>query len=220
MTQFFQPQDVNLVMDQFLESLRVRMFGNGAPALPGGLGEDEMATVPAATSTGLEGILASFAGAPLHIPNSGDGANARHSYKSEVVLRKSVEQTYKIMWWHDKDPRTIPHNHPWPFRSAVLLGGYTEERFWLDEHGELHTEILEHNAGDVNTVPANVFHNVLSVKPGTVTFLECGHTRVGNKWGYLNTESKLYIPSTDLTSPNFLTELRELNPHLIPKPKA
>ena len=66
---------------------------------------------------------------PIHkCPVAGDGANARHSYKSELVLLRDPDLgTKKILWWYDKDPRPLPHNHPWDFRSAKSCTAVTLE---------------------------------------------------------------------------------------------
>ena len=225
MTTFFQPQDVSSVLDDFLSSLNNRLFGNGAPERPNALALEQKgapsASTPTATSLGLSLTATAFATPPIHVPNGGDGAFARHSYKSELTLVKDPGVcTQKILWWHTKDPREIPHNHPWDFRSAVLRGGYTEERFWLDDSGRLQRETLRHAAGDVNTVPANVYHNVIHVEPGTVTFLDCGPARPGNQWGYLDLSSLEHLDFTKVTPANLKEIFAELNPHTIPKPKT
>lgn len=166
------------------------------------------------TSIGNPLISNSFKAAPMHIPNAGDNANARHSYKSELVLvRDPNAGTKKILWWFDKDPRETPHNHPWNFRSGIISGGYVEERFWLN-NGVVKKETRRYEAGMINEVPANVFHNVREVLPGTVTYLDCGPARKGNEWGYMDINDGKYIPFKDLTPGNFLECLRTLNPHL------
>jgi len=154
---------------------------------------------------------------PLHIPVCGDEANARHSYKSELTLVRDPDiGTKKLLWWHDKDPRDEPHNHPWDFRSAIISGGYTEERFWIDEDGKVQRDEVTYEAGQINVVPANVYHNVISVEPGTVTYLDCGPARTGNEWGYLDIRNGEYITFKDLTPDNFLEMFQGLNPHTRP----
>ena len=60
-----------------------------------------------------------------------------------------------------------------------------------------------------------MFHNVVEVLPGTVTFLDCGRARAGNEWGYIDPQVWDYKSFKDLTPTNFLELFRELNPHLI-----
>jgi len=212
---FFTEKSVDEVLQALLSAFDSKVFVH-APERPNSISQEaQQQKTHNTTASGQSLTAGAFAIPPVHIPNAGDGATARHSYKSELVLvRDPAIGTKKILWWYDKDPKLTPHNHPWDFRSAVLSGGYTEERFWLDKDGKLQTEVKEYVAGDVNVVPANMFHNVISVKPGTVTFLDCGPARTGNEWGYLNTTTLAYQTFKDLTPPNFFEIFQEVNPHL------
>src|SRR5688572_4053597 len=55
-------------------------------------------------------------------------------YKAEFVIKQKAPylQTVKLNVWRSpdlrKDGAPMPHNHPWPFVSHVLLGGYEEDR--------------------------------------------------------------------------------------------
>lgn len=211
----FDKQDVTRAIHEVIALIESRLLPPTAPLRPRTiLGSGDASIAETASGQSLAGAGLSIP--PVHIPNAGDGPNARHSYKSELVLvRDPAVTTKKILWWYDKDPRDTPHNHPWDFRSAILSGGYTEERFWLSK-GVLHKERLQHREGSINVVPADVFHNVVEVEPNTVTYLDCGPARAGNEWGYL-TDTGVYVPFKDLTPKNFLETFRELNPHLRPK---
>lgn len=214
----FTPADVTAVLNDLLESFDTRVFTDGPPRPSTIEGELTQGTSHTTTSSGQALVGEAFQIAPVHIPNAGDGANARHSYKSELVLVRYPDVgTKKILWWYDKDPRATPHNHPWDFRSAILSGGYTEERFWLDKDGKLQTETCTYTAGDVNVMPANMFHNVVKVEKNTVTYLDCGQARKGNEWGYLDVEKLVYKTFKELTPGNFLETFQALNPHLIKK---
>jgi len=153
---------------------------------------------------------------PLHIPYMNRFGKVG-AYKTELVLVRSPERTEKIIWWHENDPRIEPHNHPWAFKSNILSGGYTEDRWWIDGNGELQKETLTYNANDlnVNDMPANVFHVVRDVQPKTVTRLLCGQASKDNIWGYLNIETKEYWDAEK--DPTFIDMLREINPHMRPK---
>lgn len=147
---------------------------------------------------------------PIHVPDGNGG-----SYKTELVTFRSHERTEKYMWWHDKDPRPEPHNHPWPFKSQILSGGYTEHRHWLDEDGKLQSDVITYRRGDINNVPRDVFHVVHDVQPETVTKLVCGEASENYEWGYLDLSSKEYAKAE--CDPHFIDYLRSINPHLRPR---
>jgi hypothetical protein len=160
------------------------------------------------TLGGLPAISNNLESPPVHIPDGKGGA-----YKTELALFRSAERTEKIIWWHSDDPRKEPHNHPWYFESTILSGGYTEARWWIDENNELQTKVIDYRAGDVNIVPANVYHVVYNIQPKTVTHLRCGQASENNAWGYLNLQTLEHVPAT--SDPAFLTQIRLINPHLV-----
>lgn len=212
---FFTGASIEDLMQMFISAVDAKLFPPGAPPRPELINADGSTAI--ATSSGLPLISKPFQSTPIHIPNAGDGANARHSYKTELVLLRDPKvRTVKMLWWHGDDPRDTPHNHPWSFRSAILSGGYSEERFHVS-NGVTHKETRTYEAGDINVVPSDVFHNVRDVQPGTVTLLDCGEASEGNAWGYLNVATGERIPNSQLTPANFLENFRALNPHLLPK---
>lgn len=162
------------------------------------------------TLGGLKAISGRLESPPTHIPDGKGGA-----YKTELALFRSKERTEKIIWWHSDDPRPEPHNHPWPFESTILSGGYSEKRYWYDEYGNLQQEIKHYRQGDVNSVAANVFHVVYDILPKTVTHLICGEASVNNVWGYLDLEDFQYVEARPEAL--FLNQMRAINPHLRPK---
>ena len=199
---FFSQMNVNQVMHLLITAFERQLFPIGATPRPQTITQEGDANLTM-TSSGQPLVANAFGVAPVHIPNAGDDDHARHSYKSELVLVRDPEVgTKKILWWYDKDPRNIPHNHPWDFRSGILYGGYTEERFWLSS-GVVKKERKQYTAGMINEVPADVFHNVIDVLPGTATYLDCGPARVGNEWGYMDTSTGDYSTFKKLTPPNF-----------------
>ena len=50
-----------------------------------------------------------------------------------------------------------PHDHPWPFRTFILHGGYTEEVY--DLHGGL-IDIRQHHEGDSFLIDAGHIHRI------------------------------------------------------------
>lgn len=157
--------------------------------------EKQMST----TTIGLKNPLTSafFAQPPLHIPDLNGKA-----YKTELVIFRSDDLTIKINWWHDKDPRPEPHDHPWDFTALILHGGYTETRY--DRVGNNLGE-FSYVAGDTNVVSTNIYHTVDSVLPGTVSLMVCGHGT--NTWGHLING----VASTAISDPDFFARMVALN---------
>lgn len=154
---------------------------------------------------------ADLAAPPLHIPDGEGGC-----YKTELVIERSKDRVVKIQWWHAPDPRRDPHNHPWSFRSTILSGGYIETRYRLSDGGVLLPyKETSYRKGAVNEMPADVFHTVDKVSPGTVTRMVTGPIGDGD-WGYL-IDGK-YVSAKDDPYPNadFFTHLCALNPHKRP----
>lgn len=142
---------------------------------------------------------------PVHIP---DGAGG--SYKTELVIERTAERTEKILWWYADDPRPEPHNHPWDFTSEILHGGYTEDRWWIED-GQLVAATTTYRAGDINHISTSVFHNVRDVEPDTVTHMICGPAVPGNEWCYLDVQNLMLLASDN---PSFRGDLEAINPHL------
>lgn len=149
---------------------------------------------------------------PTHIPDGKGGA-----YKTELPLIRSKEKTEKIIWWHEDDPRSEPHNHPWRFESNILSGGYTEHRWWQESDPEGYglswkSDTRTYRKGDINIVESDVYHVIVDVLPETVTHLVCGEASEGNTWGYLDLDTLEHVPATK--DPDFFNQLVEINPHL------
>lgn len=68
------------------------------------------------------------------------------------------------------------HSHPYAFcESLILAGGYTHEFFLLGEDGVPgETQVATFRPDAVNFMPGNCFHRIVSVEPGTVTWLAYG----------------------------------------------
>lgn len=182
------------------------------------------------TSTGDPIESGQFQVPPMHIPDGKGGA-----LRTELVLFRSREKVIKINWWHGPDGmRVHPHSHPWPFESTILRGGYTEDRWtWVvggDEAWDSWSKPVDeasavrgdggwwektthtYATGDVNSVPAGVYHQVRAITPGTVTRMVCGALVNGGAWGHLM--DGVEVPNKP--DPEFLRQLRELNPHKRP----
>lgn len=136
-------------------------------------------------------------GRPIHIP-APDGT----TFKTELTLYKAPDDTIKLTFWHAPDPRTTPHTHPWAFTSYIMKGGYVEERY--DMEGNL-LDTREYEAGDINEVPLDVAHRVVSVVPGTVTLMICG-TDTGGWFEVVDGKP------TRLSDPDFVARFKQMNP--------
>lgn len=58
-----------------------------------------------------------------------------------------------------------PHDHPWPFTSFVISGGYVEQVFQLDGS----TELFHPNVGDSFHIDAKHIHRIIDLPNGECT---------------------------------------------------
>lgn len=160
-------------------------------------------------------------------------------YKAEFVIKHGApyHQTVKLNIWRSpdlrKDGAPLPHNHPWPFFSRVLRGGYAEDRYEVrrnrnkilvdphtawDVEGTDVTQNVAHLAGETNDLPLTTFHEVTEIfEPGqTLSLMNCD---LGRKegWGHLEDDGKgnlVYVPNKlgELDT-RFMPRMLELNPH-------
>ncbi|MFE4397218.1 MULTISPECIES: hypothetical protein [Streptomycetaceae] len=137
--------------------------------------------------------------------------------KAELTLQEDPERTAKINIWFAADTRRpdgrpSPHSHPWTFRSYILGGGYTEDRYRVVDGQVLADLGQEHTEGSTNAVSRDLYHEVTRIhEPGsTMTLMLCGQGRRGT-WGHLDPATgRCARPDVD---PGFTTRLRALNPH-------
>jgi hypothetical protein len=140
------------------------------------------------------------------------------AYKAELTLLRSPDRTLKLNLWSLPDrrggQRPMPHNHPWSFRSVIVLGGYTEDRYMapVDGGAPPAQRELEHRSPTVNELGRGDYHEVTEIHDphNTLTLMICGPGRTG-QWGYLDTSTGDYVPAP--SDPHFRAKLRHLNPH-------
>lgn len=103
------------------------------------------------------------------------------------------------------DPRETLHDHPWPFTSLVLRGGY-QERFGLREKGRFGirlggrrrgpiTDVMwrMHRWGSVHWMRKTDVHAIVSLRRSpTWTLVLVGRRRPEPSWGYV--EGSEWIP--------------------------
>lgn len=58
-----------------------------------------------------------------------------------------------------------PHDHPWPFTSFVISGGYVEQVFQLDGSSEL----VHRKVGDSFRIDAKHIHRIIDLPAGECT---------------------------------------------------
>lgn len=83
----------------------------------------------------------------------------------------------KLHFIHRPDNDRAKHDHPWPFRTIVLKGGYKEENIYGVRY--------RIGAGDTYYSPAIRFHRIDTVDEGTVTLVFTGKRE--QEWGFLTT---------------------------------
>ncbi len=88
----------------------------------------------------------------------------------------------KLHWIHRPDPDRDLHDHPWPFVSIVLWGGYEEyeSKNPRSEPGKLR-KIRWFNYKNTRTA-----HRISKVKPRTLTLIFSGPRSTKKEWGFFN----------------------------------
>ena len=80
-----------------------------------------------------------------------------------------------------------PHDHPWPYLTIILKGGYFEQRY--NSKGQ-QTSARWHGAGSILYRPANSWHK-LTLPPGETAWTLFITGKYQNKWGFLTTLGKV-----------------------------
>lgn len=92
------------------------------------------------------------------------------------------------------DPGLDLHDHPWPFVSLILGGGYTEEAADAREasvlaryveHGSMHRRRGTERTWrrwSIHRMPLTIAHRITAVEPGTWTLVLRG--RKSRSWGF------------------------------------
>lgn len=91
-----------------------------------------------------------------------------------------------LMRFHEilrADDDRHPHDHPWAFRSLILRGYYTEERWFGDEDGWARFRLF-HSAGDTYELPLGEYHRIAATSTEPVLTL-CILGQKQDTWGFL-----------------------------------
>lgn len=59
-----------------------------------------------------------------------------------------------------------PHDHPWPFQTFILSGGYVEEVFTIADDGTWSSEIIHRRANTAHRVEATHIHRIVELPQG------------------------------------------------------
>lgn len=61
------------------------------------------------------------------------------------------------------EPFAHPHDHPWPFETRILAGGYVEEVFSFRPDGGWHSEQVERLPGTTHHIAADHIHRIVAL---------------------------------------------------------
>lgn len=97
-----------------------------------------------------------------------------------------------LHWIYLPDRDRDSHDHPWPFTSTVLRGGYTEEIF-APRARYLPTRTVFRAPRTTHRMRVDQAHRITTVLPRTVTLVVTG--RRSRTWGFWTTDG--FVPWTD-----------------------
>jgi hypothetical protein len=87
-----------------------------------------------------------------------------------------------VHWINRPDNDRGPHNHPWPFTSFILRGGYSED---LYRQPMFRTGEVQHRTWgrfSLHSVALSAAHRITSAKPGTISVIFMGKRSCD--WGF------------------------------------
>lgn len=106
---------------------------------------------------------------------------------SRVYLRRRriIQTPWFGILWHQiflRDSDRDPHDHPWPFTSFVVRGGYREKIFPNPDATLAHAVTREWKRFSWHAIDTTAAHQIIDVVPGTITLLLTG--RRSREWGF------------------------------------
>jgi hypothetical protein len=105
-------------------------------------------------------------------------------YLSRLNLLKTPWFSVKLHWIILPDPDRDLHDHPWPFVSFVLSGGYKE----IEAKDPANGPIVERVINWFNYKNTITSHRITVVQPNTITLIVTGPKIKG--WGFYDKDSK------------------------------
>ena len=108
------------------------------------------------------------------------------------LTRLNIIQTpwfsVKLHWIHLPDPDRHLHNHPWPFVSFVLRGGYEE----LESKDPQCQPGIPRKINWFNYKNIITAHRITKVKPKTLTLIFSGPRHSNKEWGFYHDQTFEY----------------------------
>lgn len=112
-----------------------------------------------------------------------------------------------------------PHDHPWPFLSVILRGGYDETMYYTDDvtNSLLMSDKVvfardrRWSVGSVHSFRTTWAHQITTIKPGTISLVITG--RRCRQWGFWVEDGK-WIPWPEYNATKLTTD-QELDPFQI-----
>ena len=105
---------------------------------------------------------------------------------------------------HRPDVEPDPHDHPWPFASLVLLGGYREVT-WPDKHNDSHRFSRYRARFSVRLTRRRAAHMITEVRSPLWTLVLAGPDK--GEWGYYQRGE--YTRWQDYFSPEVIRRFEE-----------
>lgn len=103
-------------------------------------------------------------------------------YLTRLTLLRVPGLQVMLHWLHQPDWARDPHDHPWPFASFVLRGGYTEERLDIDRAERWEIWRDRRVIRWFNFCDSRSPHRISTVRPKTLTLVVTGGKR--KSWGF------------------------------------
>lgn len=84
------------------------------------------------------------------------------------------------------EPYANPHDHPWPFQTEILSGGYIEEVFTIRPDGSWFSNLVSRVPGAVFEIKAKHIHRIVGLPDGeSWTLVRAGnHERATLFWRF------------------------------------
>lgn len=110
-------------------------------------------------------------------------------YLTRLNILQTPWFSVKLHWIHRADPDRDLHDHPWPFISFVVRGGYEEyESKNPDTEPGTLRKVSWFNYKNTRTA-----HRISYVKPGTITLILAGRRNSQKGWGFYDPDTLRYV---------------------------
>jgi hypothetical protein len=118
------------------------------------------------------------------IPDARDESRA---YLRRLRIVQTPWSSWYLHWIVLPDEDRDPHDHPFPFYSLILRGGYTE-RLWRIVPGFTRDQMGSHERrwlrGSLHKMDQEHAHMITDLRRGTLTMIFAGAKNNGGRWGF------------------------------------